>query len=107
MSAPVLISIAAATLTLALPIVTGATALDASIRAARAADAAALAAADASLGWVRSDPCDLAGQVARAARSTLEQCDIDAARGEARITVSGDTVFGQVTARARAGPPQE
>lgn len=72
-------------------------------RLAGAADAAALAAADAASGAVSGDPCDRAAQVAEAAEVALERCDLDALI--ATIRVSGSFAGLPATAVARAGPP--
>jgi len=104
MSAPSLLAVAGAALALALPVAAAAGAVESAVRAAGAADAAALAAADAESGWVEADPCELASTVAAAVDTTLESCEPDAASGQVRISLSVQTMFGRVTARARAGP---
>jgi hypothetical protein len=103
-SAPVLIGVAAASLALALPVLGAAAALEASARAAGAADAAALAAADAALGWIESEPCGIAEAVVGAAGVGLESCGVNLHSGQVRISVSVQTMFGRVTARAHAAP---
>ncbi|GAA2887111.1 helicase [Microbacterium esteraromaticum] len=74
-------------------------------RAAGAADAAALAAADVASGAIRAevDACASAALVARAAGSELGVCDLDGltATVEVRSAYSGLVAV----ARARAGPP--
>lgn len=105
MSAPAIVGIAGAALAAALPIVLASAALEASVRASGAADAAALAAADAALGWIEADPCALARQVTDAAAIRLDDCDVDPLHGQVRISVSVQTIFGRVVARARAAPP--
>ncbi|MCD2444205.1 hypothetical protein LQ757_18130 [Agromyces sp. SYSU K20354] len=73
-------------------------------RVANAADAAALAAADATSGAVPGVPCDLAASVAARNGATLTGCDID---GPAASVTARSTMFGfAVVARARAGPPR-
>ncbi|MFH8249297.1 Rv3654c family TadE-like protein [Microbacterium sp. B2969] len=91
----------AATLVVAAGAVTGAAV--ASQRLAGAADAAALAAADAASGAVRGIPCERAVEVAAASGAALEACDVDGLI--ATVTVSAP--FGRLVARAsaRAGPP--
>jgi secretion/DNA translocation related TadE-like protein len=72
-------------------------------RLAGAADAAALAAADAASGAVTGVPCERAAQVAEASGALILACDLDGLI--ATVTVSAR--FGVLTAaaRARAGPP--
>ena len=100
-----LVAIAASSLAMALPVAAAAAALDASSRASGAADAAALAASDALLGWIEADPCVLASEVASSVDVKLEACGADAESGQVRISVSVQTMFGRVHARAHAGPP--
>ena len=68
-----------------------------------AADAAALAAADAASGAVGGVPCGLAHRVAQANLTALTRCELDGLI--ATVTVSA--TFGAVpfTARSTAGPP--
>lgn len=73
--------------------------------AANAADAAALAAADAVTGAVPGDPCGLARTVARRNGAHVVACEIVDA--EASITVELHVLGLEVSARARAGPPRE
>lgn len=101
---PAATAIAAAILLLGLPALAAGAQLEARHRAAGAADAAALAAADAAAGLVAVDPCELAGEVVNAARATLEQCTVDVAAAEARVVVRASTPLGPVEMRARAGP---
>jgi len=105
-SAPAVVGIAGAALALALPVLGAATALEVSARVAGAADAAALAAADAALGWIHEDPCALAATVAASAQAALASCDVDLALGEARVVVAASTILGEVSARARAAPTE-
>lgn len=74
-------------------------------RAANAADAAALAAADTVTGAipVAVTPCELADLVARRNHARLVTCEIGAA--EASVSVSVAALGLAITARARAGPP--
>lgn len=102
MSAPSLLAVAAASLTIAVAVVGAAAALDASARAAGAADAAALAAADAALGWIEADPCALANTVVSELGVSLEGCDVNLETGQVRIRVSVQTMFGGVAARSHA-----
>jgi secretion/DNA translocation related TadE-like protein len=68
-----------------------------------AADAAALAAADAASGLIGGAPCDRAAELASAGGTELVGCDLDGL--VATVVVSG--TFGRFAARAsaRAGPP--
>ena len=69
---------------------------------AGAADAAALAAADAASGLVPGHPCDLAARVAAANGSSVENCTVDGL--VATVTV-GRTILGlAVSEQASAGP---
>jgi secretion/DNA translocation related TadE-like protein len=73
-------------------------------RLAGAADAAALAAADAASGAVTGVPCDRAADIAAAAHAVVQRCDLDGL--VATVVVSAS--FGRLpaTAAARAGPPR-
>lgn len=72
-------------------------------RVANAADAAALAAADATSGAVPGVPCDLAASIAVRNGATLTGCEID---GPVASVTARSSVFGfTVDAGARAGPP--
>jgi secretion/DNA translocation related TadE-like protein len=72
-------------------------------RLASAADAGALAAADAASGAIQGVPCERAAEVAGTFGAIVEDCRLDGLI--ATITVSAQ--LGPVTARAaaRAGPP--
>ncbi|GAA5207304.1 Rv3654c family TadE-like protein [Microbacterium kyungheense] len=72
-------------------------------RLASAADAGALAAADAASGAVTGVPCDLAGEVAAEFGARIDACDLDGLIA----TVTVEMRVGPVVARAsaRAGPP--
>ena len=72
-------------------------------RLAAAADATALAAADAASGAVPGVPCERAAQLAEVSGAALATCDLDGLI--ATVTVSAR--FGPIpaTASARAGPP--
>ena len=67
-----------------------------------AADAAALAAADARLGVVGDYPCPLAATVARANGAALAACEVDGLI--VTVAVSGTIAGIRVTATATAGP---
>ena len=103
MSAPVADGVLAGCHTVGIPLLTAAHELEARHRVIGAADTAALAAADALLGWVQGDPCALAAEVARAADATLVTCELTGTT--ATVTVSASSTFGtlQVTSRAGVG----
>ena len=102
MSVPLGWGLAAAAMLIGLPVVAATGALEARQRAAGAADAAAIAAADALSGWLADDPCVVAGEVAAAARVELVRCEISGL--EVRIWVRAGTPLGPALARSRAGP---
>ena len=80
-------------------------ALPAVQRAAGAADAAALAAADVASGVIPGIPCEAAGRVAHANGTTLGRCELD---GIVATTTVGLRVAGiEITASATAGSPRE
>lgn len=95
-----MVGAAAAVLVIGLPMIAVGGQLEARHRAAGAADAAALAAADAALGWLAGDPCDLAGEVAQSMAVELVSCE---AVEEARVVVRVGSVLGPIEARAHAG----
>lgn len=69
-----------------------------------AADAAALAAGDALLGWVAGEPCELARRVAEAHAVRLADCSSEGLSVVVRVEAG---ILGVVVARtARAGPPE-
>lgn len=105
MSAPALLGVAAAALALALPVVGASAALEAGARARGAADAAALAAADALNGYLEAEPCAVATRVANAVSATLESCELQSEEGGATVRVSVTSVFGSVSRVAHAAPP--
>ncbi|MFT4231455.1 MAG: M23 family metallopeptidase [Leucobacter sp.] len=105
MSAPALLGCAAAALCLGLPVIAASSQLEAQHRIDGAADAAALAAADALAGWVEGEPCVRAQEVVEAMHGRLRRCDLDEG-GElttASILASASTPLGGAEARARAG----
>ena len=72
---------------------------------AGAADAAALAAADARIGVVGGLPCEIAGRVARVNGAVLTSCELD---GFVATVVVERSVGGfAVAASATAGPPPD
>ena len=105
MSAPALIACAAAALCLGVPLIAASAHVEAAHRAAGAADAAALAAADAQAGLVAGNPCDVAAAVAGSADASIVACELDAAGSEARVRVAVGGALGSVTGAARAGAP--
>ncbi|WP_024356506.1 M23 family metallopeptidase [Leucobacter chironomi] len=105
MSAPALLACGAAALCLGLPLIAASAQLEAGHRAAAAADAAALAAADAMTGWIEGEPCALAGLVAVEAGAALAGCEASSVSGEARVEMRIALPFGDAVAAARAGPP--
>lgn len=70
---------------------------------AGAADAAALAAADARVGILAGEPCDLARSVAAANGADLASCRLDGL--VVTVAVSATTAGFAVGATATAGPP--
>ncbi|GAA1622789.1 M23 family metallopeptidase [Leucobacter chromiireducens] len=98
-------AVAVAAVLLGLPVVAAAAHLESTHRAAAAADAAALAAADALTGWVEGEPCALAAEVVAAAGGELRECELAAQRGEARVRVAVGLPPMRAHAAARAAPP--
>lgn len=106
MSAPVLVGCVAAALCLGLPVLAAGSHLVVAQRVSGAADAAALAAADALTGWLEGDPCVAVAEVAKTVGASVERCDVDPTVGEARVVLAAYTPIGTVSARARAGGVQ-
>lgn len=104
MSSPAALGCAAAALVLVMPIMAASTHLEARHRASGAADAAALAAADAAAGWIDAEPCEIAAEVADSANARMTSCTVDPERAEAAVTVAVGTPITGVSGRARAGP---
>lgn len=105
MSAPLVVGAAGAILVLALPVIAANGAHEARARAQSASDAAALAAADAMIGLIDTEPCALAAGVLAHAEVALEMCDLDSANDQVRVRASVQTIFGTVYVRTRAGSP--
>lgn len=108
MSAPVMAAVAASALVVSLPVIIGANIAVASQRAASAADAAALAAADAALGYLQpgaGEPCEIAAMVAHLNGAEITGCNIEDNKGEAVVTVVVRVGFVPLSGAARAGPP--
>lgn len=103
MSVPVSVGVVAAVLALGVPVITAAVRAEAGHRALGTADAAALAAADASIGFLDGEPCAAAEQVARAADARLSECETDRDGFEVRVVIETAAPFGSVVGRARAG----
>ena len=101
-SAPALLGCAAAALCLGLPVAAAATHLEASHRAAAAADSAALAAADAASGWIAGDPCTLAHAAAEAHGAEIVSCEVDLPAADARVTARVAEIPGARVASAHA-----
>lgn len=72
---------------------------------AGAADAAALAAADAVSGLTAGDPCRVASDVAEAQATRVVECRVDGP--DATVEVVGVRAGARVVARATAGPPPD
>lgn len=103
-----MVAVAAGTILLGVPVLVASGTVVAGARAANAADAAALAAADAMLGIAvatDTDPCGLAGELATRHGATVARCDLAESQLEARITVVVRSGLMTVTREARAGPP--
>ncbi len=97
------VSIVAAMLALASLLLPLSIVLSAKHRAAGAADAAALGAADVAVGALPGIPCDSAAAVARANGAALSACRVDGAVVTVRVVI---LVLGfDVRASATAGPP--
>jgi secretion/DNA translocation related TadE-like protein len=71
---------------------------------AGAADAAALAAADARVGILAGEPCDLARTVAQANGAALASCALDGL--VVTVSVTAPLAGFAVAASATAGPPE-
>ena len=104
MSAPLLLATAAAAVCLGLPVVAASLQLEARHVAAGAADAGALAAADAAAGWIDGDPCALASAAVRGAGAELVSCRVEADGRASRVRAREGEPFA-VEAVARAGSP--
>ncbi|GAA1686718.1 hypothetical protein GCM10009792_03210 [Microcella alkalica] len=100
--APLVVGLAAAVALSGGGAVAVSVALVESQRISGAADAAALAGADALLGWVAEAPCASAARVAEVNRARLSACRVDGV--EIVVTVSGAAAGIPVERSARAGP---
>lgn len=72
-------------------------------QSAGAADAAALAAADAASGWTAGIPCLVAASTAASNRATLIACRVEGSVVTVRVQVTAGAI--QIPAQATAGPP--
>lgn len=95
---------ATATMVLACSVLAGGVAVGhaavASQRLAGAADAAALAAADAALGVVSLEPCAAAAMTAEHNGAAIEACDLDGATATVTVTAAVLGITAYATARA-------
>lgn len=107
MSTPVMAALAAGTILLGVPVLIAAGVVDAGARAAIAADAAALAGADAMFGVTAAEAasCALAEELAAWHGANLESCSADEGTFEVRVRVSVRAGVTSVSRQARAGPP--
>jgi len=98
------LALVAATVLVALAVLTLGSALAVRQRVIAAADAGALAAADALLGVVADDPCRLAREVAAAHRVAFAGCVVEGA--EVVVTMRADAAGLPIQVSSRAGPPR-
>lgn len=101
MSTPLAVGAVIATAILGVPLIHAGAALEKRHHAAGAADAAALAAADALLGWIDEEPCTMARLTASVAEAEVILCQVK--MSEVLVTVSVPGLFGSITMNARAG----
>lgn len=106
MSAPVLLGCAAAVVCAGVAALGASQALVVHSKTAAAADAAALAAADALGGWAKGDPCELATEVAESNGTVVIACRASTSVDPAELELRAAWPFAFVTARARAGIPE-
>ncbi|MES2092756.1 MAG: Rv3654c family TadE-like protein [Actinomycetota bacterium] len=99
------VAVVAAVLMLFSLLIPVATVLPAQQRAAGAADAAALAAADVAVGIRAGNPCAVAATVAAANATSLDGCVVDGTTATVRVATSA--LGFAVSARATAGRPSE
>jgi hypothetical protein len=98
------IGVLAVTATVSAGCVLAGTAAIQSARVSAAADTAALAAADAALGFVGGAPCERAGQVVARAGLAFAACEVDGVT--VTVVVASPAGVFTVQARSRAGPPE-
>lgn len=101
MSTPAGLGIAVVAVLLGAPVIAAGTAIEAHHRVAGAADAAALAAADAAAGWIDAKPCRLADEVAGAMSVKVVRCQ--RTDTDVRVETRAVGALGAVRGRARAG----
>lgn len=97
------VAIMAAVIAVAALVLPMAVLLDARHRAAAAADAAALAAADVAVGAAPGEPCSTAERIAAEADARITRCTVREAT--VRIETSVDALGIAIPAAAVAGPP--
>ncbi|QIM15264.1 M23 family metallopeptidase [Leucobacter insecticola] len=102
MSAPAVLACSAVAVCLGLSVIAAATHVEARHSAAGAADAAALAAADAMTGWIDLEPCTVANQVVLEMGASLVECNVDPDRAVSHIVAQAGEGFQSARARARA-----
>lgn len=101
MSTPLAVGAVIATAVLGVPVLHATASLEKRHHAAGVADAAALAAADALLGWVDEEPCTIASLIASDADAEIIACQVKL--NEAVITVRVPGLLSSITMSARAG----
>lgn len=101
MSAPLVVGAIGATLLLGMPVIAASVSLEVRHRAAGAADAAALGAADALHGWIDAEPCSLADRIAERHGVELVECRVG--EYDVRVIVRAAAPLGMSEQRARAG----
>lgn len=97
------VGVLGAVVTVVLTVIPVAGAFVASQRAANAADAAALAAADVASGAMPGVACELATAAASLNGAVLDRCELSG--GVALVSVSSNWWVFSLSATARAGPP--
>lgn len=106
MSVPIVVAISAGAVALALPVMVAAQSVVAREEVTSAADAAALAAADAELGLLleaEPAPCEAAQLAAAANGAHLLSCDLGPGIAEARVVTEVRLGLLRFSGRARAG----
>jgi secretion/DNA translocation related TadE-like protein len=98
------VALVAATVSLVLAVAPLCLVLVARTSVSSAADASALAAADARVGLSTGFPCEVAGRLAHSNRVSLTSCNLDGF--DATVTVSRSVLGFDVVATATAGPPR-
>ena len=106
MSVPIAVACIAVTVLVGTPPLIATERVVRGVQASAAADAAALAAADAALGWIDAEPCVIATEIAVSAGAQLQECTVESGTGVSRVTVVRGSSLGAVSRSARAGPPE-